>query len=70
MPAATPASVVAGNSTTTKVLAGKVLQNRDANGNWRLVWCWGYQRIDQEPAVAVVCGEEQSPYTSHDEMCT
>ena len=38
MPAATPASVVAGNSTTTKVLAGKVLQNRDANGNWMLTY--------------------------------
>jgi len=32
---------------------------RDANGNWRLVWCWGYQRVDQEPAPAVVCGDEE-----------
>jgi len=32
---------------------------RDANGNWRLVWCWGYQRVDQEPAPAVVCNDEE-----------
>jgi len=28
---------------------------RDANGHWRLVWCWGYQRTDQENAPAVIC---------------
>jgi hypothetical protein len=28
---------------------------RDILGNWRLVWCWGYQRLDAEPAPAVVC---------------
>lgn len=28
---------------------------RDASGRWRLVWCWGYQRVDQEPAPAVIC---------------
>jgi hypothetical protein len=28
---------------------------RDVNNQWRLVWCWGYQRADQEPAPAVVC---------------
>lgn len=22
---------------------------------WKLVWCWGYQRTDQEPAIASVC---------------
>ena len=28
---------------------------RDLENRWRLVWCWGYQRIEQEPAPAVVC---------------
>jgi hypothetical protein len=28
---------------------------KDVLGNWRLVWCWGYERLDQEPAPAVVC---------------
>ena len=28
---------------------------RDANGHGRLVWCWGYQRTDQEAAPAVIC---------------
>jgi hypothetical protein len=28
---------------------------KDVLGNWRLVWCWGYDRLDQEPAPAVVC---------------
>ena len=28
---------------------------RDATGRWRLVWCWGFQRSDGEPAPAVVC---------------
>jgi hypothetical protein len=32
---------------------------RDANGNWRLVWCWGYQRIDEEAAPAVVCTDPE-----------
>ncbi|MGD0898096.1 MAG: hypothetical protein ABR915_09700, partial [Thermoguttaceae bacterium] len=30
---------------------------RDVTGAWRLTWCWGYQRTDQEPAPAVVCNE-------------
>ncbi len=28
---------------------------KDVLGNWRLVWCWGYERLDQEPAAAVIC---------------
>jgi hypothetical protein len=28
---------------------------KDVNGRWRLVWCWGYQRIDQQPATTLVC---------------
>jgi len=28
---------------------------RDVQGRWRLVWCWGFQRVDQVPAPAVVC---------------
>jgi len=28
---------------------------RDVLGNWRLVWCWGYERLDHEPAPSVVC---------------
>jgi len=27
---------------------------KDVNGRWRLVWCWGYQRIDQQPATTFV----------------
>ncbi len=36
-----------------------VFRYKDANGNWRLVWCWGFQRADQEPAPAVVCGDDE-----------
>ena len=32
---------------------------RDLENRWRLVWCWGYQRIDQEPAPAVVCTDPE-----------
>lgn len=28
---------------------------RDVQGHWRLVWCWGYQRIEQQPATPLVC---------------
>lgn len=28
---------------------------KDANGRWRLVWCWGYERIDRELATTLVC---------------
>ena len=28
---------------------------KDVLGNWRLVWCWGYERLDQESAAAVIC---------------
>ena len=28
---------------------------RDAENHWRLVWCWGYQRVNQELAPAVIC---------------
>jgi hypothetical protein len=32
---------------------------KDVLGNWRLVWCWGYERLDQEPATAVVCTDPE-----------
>ncbi len=32
---------------------------RDVQGRWRLVWCWGYRRGDQEPAPAVVCSRAE-----------
>jgi len=32
---------------------------RDVQGRWRLVWCWGYQRLDQEPAPAVICNDPE-----------
>ncbi len=32
---------------------------RDAADRWRLVWCWGYQRVDQEAAPSVVCTEAE-----------
>ncbi|HIQ22245.1 MAG TPA: hypothetical protein EYH34_13555 [Planctomycetes bacterium] len=32
---------------------------RDAAGRWRLVWCWGYQRVDQEPGQTVICTASQ-----------
>ncbi len=28
---------------------------KDVLGNWRLVWCWGYERLDREPGPAVIC---------------
>ncbi len=28
---------------------------KDVQGRWRLVWCWGYQRIDQVPAPTLIC---------------
>jgi len=28
---------------------------RDVHGRWRLVWCPGYRRTDQEPAAPVIC---------------
>ena len=27
----------------------------DVQGRWRLTWCWGYQRVDQEPAPTIIC---------------
>ena len=32
---------------------------RDVQGRWRLVWCWGYRRGDQEPAPAVLCSRAE-----------
>jgi len=32
---------------------------RDVLGNWRLVWCWGYERLDHEPAPSVVCTDPE-----------
>ncbi len=32
---------------------------RDLENRWRLVWCWGYQRMDQEPAPSVVCTDPE-----------
>ena len=32
---------------------------RDVQGRWRLVWCWGYQRLDHEPAPAVICTDPE-----------
>lgn len=32
---------------------------RDASGCWRLVWCWGFQRRDQELAPAVICTDPE-----------
>ncbi len=28
---------------------------QDVNGRWRLIWCWGYERIDRESATTLVC---------------
>jgi hypothetical protein len=28
---------------------------KDVQGRWRLVWCWGYQRVDQVPAPTLIC---------------
>jgi len=28
---------------------------KDINGRWRLVWCWGYQRIDPQLGTPLVC---------------
>jgi hypothetical protein len=32
---------------------------RDASERWRLVWCWGYQRVDEEMAPALVCTDPE-----------
>ncbi|NQT36201.1 MAG: hypothetical protein HQ581_01850, partial [Planctomycetes bacterium] len=32
---------------------------KDVEGVWRLSWCWGYERIDQQPAPAVVCNHAE-----------
>ena len=32
-----------------------VFRYKDVQGRWRLVWCWGYRRADQEPATSVIC---------------
>ncbi len=32
---------------------------RDVMGNWRLIWCWGYDRLDHEPAPSVVCTDPE-----------
>ena len=32
---------------------------RDVMGNWRLIWCWGYERLDHEPAPSVVCTDPE-----------
>ena len=32
---------------------------RDVLGNWRLIWCWGYERLDHEPAPSVVCTDPE-----------
>jgi hypothetical protein len=29
---------------------------------WRLVWCWGYQRTDQQPSPALVCPQKDCRY--------
>lgn len=31
---------------------------RDVQDHWRLVWCWGFQRSDEEAAPAVMCQDE------------
>jgi hypothetical protein len=32
---------------------------RDVQNRWRLVWCWGFQRVDNEPAPAIVCTDPE-----------
>ncbi len=32
---------------------------RDVQGTWRLVWCWGYRRGDEETAPAVICTDPE-----------
>ncbi len=32
---------------------------RNVSGNWRLIWCWGYERLDQEPAPSVICTDPE-----------
>jgi len=37
---------------------GHFFKYRQEQQPWRLVWCWGYQRIDHEPATALICHNE------------
>jgi len=32
-----------------------LFEYRDPQGDWRLVWCWGYQRNGKEAGVAAIC---------------
>ena len=31
---------------------------RDVLGRMRLIWCWGFQRMDQQPAPTVLCADD------------
>jgi len=31
---------------------------REGRGAWKLLWTWGFQRVDEEPGVSVICGNE------------
>ena len=39
-------------------LDGYFFKYRDVQGRWRLVWCWGYQRVDQQPAPTAICAAQ------------
>ena len=32
---------------------------RTPGGPWRLVWCWGFQRVDQQPGRGLVCRNKE-----------
>lgn len=36
-----------------------VFKYREGREAWRLIWCWGYQRADQEPLPALVCTDPE-----------
>lgn len=38
---------------------GHFFHYREPGQPWRLVWCWGYQRVDAEPASPAICADPE-----------
>ncbi len=46
---------VTATATGSQPVGNHFFRYRDEGGKWRLVWCWGYQRSDNEPADPKIC---------------
>jgi hypothetical protein len=72
MPAETEASIVAGVSSKEKILIGKPLQSRDADGNWMLTYRYA---VEEEEYFAEAPAHASAPpapeFTNHPDLkCT